>query len=489
MLCLTGVLVATGIALLAGHRPSPVSAAAVPATGDTSAGGDPAGPAQQGQSQYGITANWVSTENALPGTANWRITKPPATGFIEGFASATYAKTGEQVTLYVSTSAASFHVEAYRIGYYGGTGGRLIWASPDFAGQQQPPCPMTAGINMVSCDNWTSSLPIQVTQAFTEGDYLLKLTGNNNEQSYVPLTVWNPDSQATYAVKNGVFTWESWNTYGGFDFYQGVGNCPAALYPPCARARVVSYDRPYGYGAGAADFLTTEAPMVRYVEQHGLDVTYVNDLTVQQNPATLTRHHALLSLGHDESWSLGERNAVTKAEGGGLNVAFFGAAAIMGHVRTQASPMGADRQLAGYRDPNADPLNGKGDPRDVTGNTWASAPANWPSAELVGEAFNGTMNPGAHAPMAVADPTAWIFAGTGLSGGSVVPNLVGSDVDSLEPGPVHPTGVQVFAHSELIAAQAQPASRAGPVFFSDMTYYTDPAGNAGVWDSGTTNWI
>ena len=24
---------------------------------------------------------------------------------------------------------------------------------------------------------------------------------------------------------------------------------------------------------------------------------------------------------------------------------------------------------------------------------------------------------------------------------------------------------------------------------SDMTYWTDPAGHAGIWDSGTTNWI
>jgi hypothetical protein len=489
MICLTGVLVATGIALLAGHRPQPVSATATQGVGgggpsDTSS---PLALTQEGAD--GVTANWVTVENALQGTSNWRITNAPATGFVEGFADTTYAKAGQAVRLYVSTSAASFHVEAYRIGYYDGQGGRLVWASPNYGGQQQPACGVTAGVNLVSCDNWSSELSMQVTQSFPQGDYLLKLIGADNEQSYVPLTVWDPNSQATYVVKNDVFTWQSWNDYGGFDFYAGTGNCPAKVYPPCARARVVSYDRPYAGGQGAADFLTLEAPLVRFAEQHGLDVAYVNDLTVQQNPDVLEHHRALLSLGHDESWSLGERNAVTQAEGAGLNVAFFGAAAILAHVRTQPSPLGTDRQLVDYRDATTDPLNSNGDPGEVTGNTWASPPTSRPGAALIGEAFNGTLNAGVRAPLSVADPTSWIFAGSGLTGGSAVQNLIGSDVDSLEPAPSVPNTVQVLAHSALTASQAQPTTRNGAVFYSDMTYYSDPTSSAGVWDSGTSNWI
>jgi hypothetical protein len=112
-----------------------------------------------------------------------------------------------------------------------------------------------------------------------------------------------------------------------------------------------------------------------------------------------------------------------------------------------------------------------------------------PGAAVVGEAYNGALNQGVRAPLAVADPNAWIFAGTGLSGGSVVPGVVGSDVDSLEPGPAVPDSVQVLAHSTLVAGQAQPMTRNGAVFYSDMTYYTDPASKAGVWDSGTSDWI
>jgi hypothetical protein len=487
----TGVLVATAVAVLAGRHPSPVPTSAVlPAGSHTSApaSGPPLGARL---TSSGVQADWVVTENQLPGTTNWRINGRPATGFIEGFADRTYATVGQPVRLFVSTSAPTFRMEAYRIGYYGGTGARLVGASPTLLGRVQPRCPLTKGVNMVSCANWTPSMTVQITQYFVQGDYLLKLIGADDEQTYVPLTVWDPTSHAAYLVKNDVYTWQAWNTYGGYDYYQGIGRCPQGTYPVCTRSRVVSEDRPYGQGDGSGEFLALEAPLVRDLEQRGLDVTYVDDQTVQDHPEILATHRALLSLGHDECWSLGERTAVTAATRAGLNIAFFGASAVLRHVRTQSSPIGPDRELVDYRDAAEDPLNGKGDPRNVTGNTWGSAPANWPSSVLVGEAYNGFLDAGRHASMKVVDQAAWIFQNTGLSNGSALPGVIASDVDSLESTPVsaRPGAVQVFAHSALSTKQGLSNSRGGDTFYSDMTYYTDPASKAGVWDSGTDNWI
>ncbi|HVV24050.1 MAG TPA: N,N-dimethylformamidase beta subunit family domain-containing protein, partial [Pseudonocardiaceae bacterium] len=294
---------------------------------------------------------------------------------------------------------------------------------------------------------------------------------------------------AAYLVKNDVYTWQAWNAYGGYDYYAGVGTCPPNVYPLCTRARVVSFDRPYAYGQGAGDFLALEAPLVRILEQHGLDVTYVTDMTVQDHPDIVRDHRALLSLGHDECWSLGERNAVTAANAHGLNIAFFGASAVLRHVRTESSPLGADRQLVDYRNAQEDPLNGHGDPLQVTGNTWSSAPARMPAGRLVGETYNGFLEPGVHADMTVVDPAAWIFQGTGLAKGATLPSAIASDVDSLENGAAHPANVQVLTHSALPVAKAQANSHNGPVFYSDMTYYTSTTSKAGVWDSGTNNWI
>ncbi|HEX3787757.1 MAG TPA: N,N-dimethylformamidase beta subunit family domain-containing protein [Pseudonocardiaceae bacterium] len=478
------VIVAT-IALLTVRAPEPVTSANTqqqPSTSTTA-------PPSTFLSATGVEASWVIAENRQPGTGSWQITGAPPTGSISGYANQVDADAGQQVTFYVSSSASTFHVEAYRIGYYNGTGGRLVWRSPDVTATAQPACPLTPGTNMVSCDNWTASVKVTITSAFVQGDYLFKLVGADNEQSYVPLTVWDPMSRSTYLLKNDVFTWQSWNPYGGYDYYTGQGPCPPKVYPVCNRARVVSFDRPYGDGQGAGDFLALEAPLVRYAEQQGLDVSYATDLTVAQHPTVLADHKALISLGHDEAWSLPERNAATAAFQKGTNIAFFGASAVLRHVRSQPSPLGPDRELVDYRDSTSDPLNGNGNPLDVTGNTWASAPAHWPEEGFVGAAYNGFLDPQVTAPLSVANAGAWVFADTGLGNGSTLPGVVGSDVDALAPDDAYPPDVEVLAHSALPAAQGEPNTRAGPVFYSDMTYYTDPAGKAGVWDSGTTNWV
>jgi hypothetical protein len=431
----------------------------------------------------------VRRENSRPGTTAWRI-PPHASGAISGFADRVYATDGQRVLLYVSVRAPSFHAEAYRMGYYGGTGARLVWRSSQRRGTVQPPCPRTPGTNMVACDNWKPSLSLMLGKDFLQGDYLFKLVGSGGQQSYVPLTVWDPGSHAAYVVKNNVLTWQAWNPYGGYDYYVGRGPCPPGMYPLCSRARVVSFDRPYGDAQGTGDFLGLELPLVEFLEQHGLDVSYATDLTLIQHPGFLSQHKALLSLGHDECWDLAERKAAVAAERHGMNIAFFGASPILRHVRVQPSPLGAHREVVDYRDSAADPLDGHGNPLDVTGNTWGLPPASWPESDFVGDMYAGFLEPGAPpASFVVADASAWLFAGTGAHDGTTVPSVIASDVDGFDPVS-HPADLQIMGHSPVPVADSQAHGRHwGPVYYSDMTYYTDPTSKAGVFDSGTNNWI
>ena len=431
----------------------------------------------------GVEARWVIAENKRPGSTAWRIRH--ARGSIVGFASRVYARRGQRVTLYVSTGAARFRAEAFRMGYYQGKGARLVWKSAEVPGKVQPRCPVTAATRMVSCSNWSPSVAFTLTSAFVQGDYLIKLAGSGRQQSYVPLTVWDPASTAAYVIKNDVFTWQAWNPYGGYDFYAGRGGCPAGGYPLCSRARVVSFDRPYAAEGGSGNFLTLEYPLVRFAEKHGLDVTYATDLTVDQHPRYLRRHRVLLSLGHDECWSLSERRAAVAAHHDGVNIVFFAASPILRHVRIQASPLGPGREVVDYRDSRADPLNGKGHPLQVTGNTWGSPPASWPEDAFVGESYAGFLEPGLHSGLVVADASGWVFRGTGLHNGSVVPGVIASDVDHFY-APMDPGNVQIFSHSPIAASLGQ--TDLGR-FYSDMSYYTDPKSGAGVLDTGTNNWI
>jgi len=427
---------------------------------------------------YGVEARWVIQQNKLPGTTRWKI--PPAdAGGIAGYASTQQARLGQQVTLYVSTKASSFHVDAFRMGYYQGKGARLIWKSKEIAGVSQPTCPVVPNIFMVQC-NWSPSLRIKITRLWVQGQYLLKLVGSGGQQSYIPLTIWDPSSHAAYVVMAAVLTWQAFNPYGGYDLY---GGGPPGLtgYPPPDRSRVLSFDRPYAYGDGAASFLGNEYPLIRFVEKHGLDVTYWTNITLATHGNLLMNHKALLSLGHDEEWSLRMREWATKARNAGVNLVFFGASPVLRKVRLQPSPLGANMEEVNYRDPQADPLYGK-DNAEVTQNWWGQPPANDPASTLVGATYVGYNNSTA-ANMVVVDSSSFIFKGTHLHNGSIIPSVLKFDFDAYDPSRPNPPGVEILTHSPVVI------SFSGKSAYADTTYYTWPASKAGVFESGTNYWI
>lgn len=442
---------------------------------------------------YGVESSAILAENKLPGTTAWRITNAHAGGYIEGFLNTTYAAAGDKVGAYISTSARSYHVVAYRMGWYQGQGGRQIWASATLPGRAQPPCPVTSSTNMVSCQNWARSLTFTVTSAWPSGDYLLKLIGSGGQQAYMILTVWAPSSRSAYLIMARSLTEQAWNPYGGYDLYEGQGPCilDSATYPPCNRARVVSFDRPYDWGDGDADFLDNEYPLVRWAEEHGLDVSYATDITVSEHPGIVLQHRALLSLDHDEVWTNSERLAALDAAAKGVNIVFFGAAPVLRHARLQASSLGPDREEVDYRDSDEDPLNGGANPDVVTGNTWSSPPSDWDETIFVGENYSGYLLPNAPSAAFVPyDASSWIFKGTGLTDSSAIPDVIASDIDHLDTSAPMPSDVQVLGHSPVPLAHAYTnQGEWGADTYSDATYYTNPKSGSGVFDSGTVNWL
>lgn len=432
----------------------------------------------------GVEARWVVRENEKPGTTAWKITGNQTPTGIAGYANRVQARQGQQVTLYVSTAAASFHVEAYRMGYYQGKGARLVWQSGTVPGQVQPSCPVTPGINMVQC-HWAASTQFTVTSKWVQGEYLLKLVGSDGQQSYVPLTVWDPSSHATYVVMEGVLTEQVFNPYGGYDLYQGATPCAHGVYPCSSRSRVVSFDRPYAgsFGNGAGSFLSLTYPLIRLMEQHGLDVTYWTDITLHEHGTLLPDHKVLISTGHDEEWSLQMRNAARNTgRDKGVNLIFFGASPVLRKVRLQPSPLGPDRQIVNYRDPTADPVLAT-DPAQVSQNTWGQSPANLPPSVLVGGTYIGFNNTQSF-PLVVSNPSSWLFAGTGLSAGAKIPGVLRADFQQYQPTGENPANVEILAHSPVTVP-----IHANPAGFADTSYYTMPSGGAGVFSSGANSWI
>jgi hypothetical protein len=435
---------------------------------------------KKGPTDHGIelpTAGWLMAENRLRGTNAWVVGSVPIPHSIEGYPDHVSATKGDTVALHVSSTAPTFHVEAYRMGWYQGYGGRLIWKSAETPGNVQPiPGPIPT-VNTIEC-NWAPSVHFDVTSQWPPGNYLLKLVGSNGQQKLMPFIVRDDSSTSAIVVQNSVTTWQAYNLWGEYSLYYGAAGSGQSYD---TRSRIVSFDRPYGladtdWADGAGDWLGNDYPFVMLAEKLGLDVTYWSDLDFAANPDLLKRHRMLVSLGHDEYWSQSMLDGALEARAAGVNFAFLGANACFRHIRVQASPIGPNRQVVCYKDPYEDPLFGV-DNIEVTAD-WPSGPVPRPECVLIGNMYQS--NP-VDASLVAVDSKAWGLAGTQMNDGDSLPHVVGSEFDAYQPSLAgSPQNLEVWAHSPLECR--------GLPGHADMTYYAQPRAG-GVFATGTNWWV
>jgi hypothetical protein len=418
------------------------------------------------------TAAWVIEENARPGTLGWVVTGTQTPGALEGFASTVSALPGEEVTLFVNTVADAFHVEAYRMGYYQGLAGRLVFVSDTVPGRRQPAPTFTPGINMVEC-HWAPSLSFTLGANWPPGAYLLKLVGTGGQQQYVPLTVRDDTSTAAYVIQNSVTTWQAYNLWGDYSLYYGT--VPGGGQDFANRARVVSFDKPYPqtWAQGSADFFGNEFPLLYHMESLGLDVTYWTDIDLHVRPELLMHHKALFSMGHDEYWSRPMRAGAAAAVNQGTNLAFLGANACYRQIRLESSPVGENRRQVCYKDAAEDPMTSV--TPSLTTVNWIDSPVNEPESTLIGSMYQSV---GANADLVVTDGSAWFWDGCDVSDRTVLPHVVQGEYDRYVPPLPGPRNLDVLAHSTV------PGQRN----WSDLTYYTVAHGG-GVLASGSASFV
>jgi hypothetical protein len=315
--------------------------------------------------------------------------------------------------------------------------------------------------------HWRPNYEVTAGADWPPGVYLLKLITPEGPGTFIPLTVRDDTSTAAYLVQNSVTTWQAYNTWGGASLYMDEAGKPSG------RSKVVTFDRPY-YRKGWGEFNGREMDFVRFVERHGLDVTYWTDIDLHANPAAVTRHRALISLAHDEYYSPTMRKALEDARDVGTNLVFLGANACFRKIRLEPSANGAFRHEVNYRIANDDPMYGV-DNSQVTVN-WRSPPSNEPESSLIGNYYES--NP-VDADLVIGDADSWFFEGTGLRNEDRIAHGVGNEYDRVTPEAPTPPNIQVLCHSPVVCN--------GRPSFSDMTWYTAPSG-AGVFASGTFNW-
>jgi len=417
-----------------------------------------------------------SPTTSAPGDAaahDWGIHSAGPPDAVEGYADKVSVLPGEEFGLYVSTTAPGFQVSAFRVGWYGGTQGQLVWRSARVAGHRQARAQLVVATRTVDASGWQRSLQVS-THGWPEGAYLLRLDAENGHQRYVPLVVRSTSAAGRTLLMHAPATWQAYNQWGGYSLYQGRDGSYAH------RSLAVSFDRPYD-GSGAEKFLVYERALVVLAERLGIPLAYTTGLDVHLDPSVLHGAHAAVALGHDEYWTPEQRQHVTAARDAGTNLAFLGANTCFRRVRLEPGTGagrrdGRPRTVVCYKtDYNADPYLAKHPTMATT--DFRTGPGADPESSMTGVIYEGFPT---DAPFVVEQPDHWVFAGTGVHKGDSFPHLVGVEYDRVNPGFHPPSPIEVIAHSPLVCN--------GKGSHSDAAYYTVPSG-AGVFASGTMRWV
>jgi hypothetical protein len=300
---------------------------------------------------------------------------------------------------------------------------------------------------------------------------VLRLDAEHGAQRFVPVTVRSASTAGKTVIKNGVETWQAYNTWGGYDLYNG----PGGVGDYANRSLAVSLDRPYDAN-GAYMFLYHERKTIELAERSGRPLAYVTSMDIDGDPHLLDGAHALFTAGHDEYWTPQERAHVTAARNAGTNIAFMGANTMFRRTRMARTRLGERRLVICYKTSYLqDPMYGKNNA--LVTSDWREPPVPDPESSLTGTLYES--NP-VTADFIIASPDSWVFAKTGVRKGTRLTGLVGIEYDRVNP--VYPVQrpMQVLSHSPLHCR--------GVNSYSDSAYYTH-RGGAGVFNTGTMRWV
>jgi hypothetical protein len=310
--------------------------------------------------------NPIVCENQLAGSpsSQWNVSGAGSSS-LQGFTTDISVNVGGVVRFKVDTTAATFNMDIYRMGYYGGMGARRVAQVTGISGQDQPNCLSNGSTGLVDCGNWAESASWNVPTTAVSGIYFAKLIRpDNGGSSHVVFVVRDDNSTSDLLFQTSDTTWQAYNTFGGNSLYVGS---------PAGRAYKVSYNRPFNTRAGSPEdwVFNAEYPMVRWLEANGYDVAYTTGVdTDRRGVADLLRHQVFLSVGHDEYWSGGQRANVESARASGMHLAFFSGNEVFWKTRWESSIDGSNtpyRTLVSYKETHA---NAKIDPTPTWTGTW-----------------------------------------------------------------------------------------------------------------------
>ena len=377
------------------------------------------------------------------------------------------AAPGEPVALHVATDAPSFDVTVARVG----AGNDVVWRADGLvAGEHPTPDDASAG----GC-GWPAALEIPVGEDWRSGYYAVELTAGSDRCDAFLVVRPRDDDPAPILLVLSTSTWNAYNDWGGPSLY--TGGTRVSFERPLARGFLTKpeparrkmqpttdrdgrcffeWAEPLGLSvwSGGAGWWNWERPFVRWAEAQGyaIDVAISQDL--ETHPEGLDGHRLFLSVGHDEYWSWGMRDALDAFVADGGNAAIFSGNTCFWQIRFDDD----HRAMTCFKyRADEDPVVGTPDERLVTG-PWSDRRTGRPETSTIGLTFTrggysryGLGVPRGSGAYTVWRPDHWVFDGTDLRYGDVLgmtDTIVAYEVDGVElttgddglPVPTHADG-------------------------------------------------
>ena len=437
----------------------------------------------------------IAQENRSSGTTAWRMPGPgyeiggQSAGAISGYVSSQAVAPGGSESIYVSAPGArTITIRVYRMGWYGGKGGRLMLVSRRLSARSQPPCTHRDTTGLTEC-RWHASLTFPIPSALTSGVYIAALRSSTGAHSDC-LFVVRPAAIPPLLVQIPTSTYEAYNQWGGDSLYPGGKQVTVT---GTGQGVEVSYDRPYASITGAGQFFVRDVAMVRFLERYGYQVGYTTSESVATEGRQLQGARALIDSGHSEYWSTGQRASFARALAHGTNLIFISSDTMAWTVRYGAASAASSQagepghRVISYKQySSADPDSGHPTGLNASGG-----------AALMGSAYNGCITP----RIAVAGPPvyryftwspapalqpSWLFSGTGVTSSTRIPGIVGYEFDQRTAESPPGTILVGSGASSSCGSESEPSPTKGNL--AESTLYTAPSG-AFVFATGTLGWL
>ncbi len=284
-----------------------------------------------------LSTDWVKKENPKPGVkmtmATWHnfdIASPRGSVL---WLDQTSVSCGQIVGIHASSHltteapAGKRTFEALRIGWYGGSGARLVWHSKPIKLKMQKTPIVKNAVRMVET-NWKTTLKFTVGKDWTPGFYLIaSISPRGALESVAPLIVRSPLASSKLVLVHSTMTWAAYNTFGGRSLYLGPGGSIVARRVD--RSRIVSLDRPLE-GSGALHLDRDGITLIQFLEKEGLNTDQIADTDLHQWPSISTRYNGVVFSSHPEYFTRRMFDTVAADRNQGINLAFLGQIAPIG---------------------------------------------------------------------------------------------------------------------------------------------------------------